>query len=96
MRQAVKLLMAKLLSNIFAKGLSSFLLGLGKFFVTASGAVICGVLIYFMKDKQIIIMPCIVCGVCCFIVAYYLLEVVVLVIDTIYLSFLYEETFMMR
>lgn len=49
MVHAMRLLMAKFLSNVFAKGLSTFFLIIGKLFVTVGGGVLCGVMIYFLN-----------------------------------------------
>ncbi|CAL6105719.1 Plasma-membrane_choline transporter and transmembrane domain-containing protein [Hexamita inflata] len=95
MKGAVKLLMAKIFANLFAKGLSTFFLFIGKVFATAVGATVCGAIIY-AKTKQIMFAPTIFTLVGSFFLSYYVIEIVKLVIDTIYFCFLYEETYMMR
>lgn len=96
MVNAMRLLMAKFLSNVFAKGLSTFFLFIGKLFITTGTGVVCGLLVYYLNGHQIALAPCVVAAAGAFLVSYYFLEVAQLVIDTIYFCFLYEETFMMR
>ncbi|CAL5979328.1 Plasma-membrane_choline transporter and transmembrane domain-containing protein [Hexamita inflata] len=95
MKGAVKLLMAKIFANLFAKGLSTFFLFIGKVFATAVGATVCGAIIY-AKTNQIMFAPTIFTLIGSFFLSYYVIEIVKLVVDTIYFCFLYEETYMMR
>ncbi|CAL6105721.1 Plasma-membrane_choline transporter and transmembrane domain-containing protein [Hexamita inflata] len=95
MKGAVKLLMAKIFANLFAKGLSTFFLFVGKVFATAVGAIVCGAIIY-AKTKEIMFAPSFITLGLSFLLSYYVIEIVKLVVDTIYFCFLYEETYMMR
>ncbi|CAL5995863.1 Plasma-membrane_choline transporter and transmembrane domain-containing protein [Hexamita inflata] len=95
MKGAVKLLMAKIFSNLFANNLSSFFLFIGKLLTSAVGAIVCGSIIY-ADTKQIMLTPTIFTLLGSFFLSYFVIEIVKLVIDTIYFCFLYEETYMMR
>lgn len=91
----MKLLMAKIFSAGFTKMLSTFFLFIGKLIVTAVGAFVAGLGAYNV-DQQIHLGPPLVAAVCCYGLSYYVIEIVSLVIDTIYFCFLYEDTVMQR
>ncbi|CAL6049276.1 Plasma-membrane_choline transporter [Hexamita inflata] len=75
-------------NTVFAKGLSSFFLFIGKVFATACGAII--------KTNQMFA-PTIFTLIGSFFLSCYIIEIVKLVVDiNIYFYFLYEETYMMR
>lgn len=93
----MKLLMAKFFSNIFGKALSTAVIFLGKIIISLSSGCICGLIIYFSNGAHTIaIIPSAICAIGSFIICYYVLEVIRLVIDTIYMCFLYESVFMLR
>jgi len=95
MRSAIKLLMGKIFSAGFTKILSSFFLFIGKLIVTAVGTFVAGYGAY-QVDSQIHLGPPLIAAVSCFILSYYVIEIVALVIDTIYFCFLYEDTMMIK
>jgi hypothetical protein len=92
---AMKLLLGKFMANLFAKSLTSLFIFIGKIIITAVGGVVCGVICYYQAGV-IQIAPALVSAAGCFVLSYYVLEIVKLVIDTIYFCYLYEETFMQR
>lgn len=93
----MKLLMAKFFSNLFGKGLTIAIIFLGKLIISLGSGCVCGLIIYFYKGAHVIgIIPSAVSAIGSFIICYYVLEVVRLVIDTIYMCFLYESVFMLR
>ncbi|CAL5995856.1 Plasma-membrane_choline transporter [Hexamita inflata] len=62
---------------------------------SAVGVIVCGSIIY-ANTKQIMLTPTIFTLLGSFFLSYFVIEIVKLVIDTIYFCFLYEETYMMR
>jgi hypothetical protein len=87
--------MAKIFSAGFTKLLSSFFLFIGKLIITAVGAFVAGYGAYKV-DSQIHLGPPLVATLCCYVLSYYIIEIISLVIDTIYFCFLYEDTVMQR
>ena len=92
---AMKLLLGKLMSNLFTKGLTSLFIFIGKILITVVGGAVTGTIIYY-NDNVIEVAPPLVASLICFVLSYYVLEIIKLVIDTIYFCYLYEETFMQR
>lgn len=91
---AIKLMMAKIFSNVFYKVLTTFFLFLGKILVTVCAGVVTLVAGYYKADGAILFAPGVIACVGAYIISYYVIEVIVLVVDTIYMCYLYEETFL--
>lgn len=95
MKDSVKLLFAKILTNLFAKTLTQFFLGLGQVLVIAAGIAVvlaCG---WFLNET--ILWACVLLSLAIGIVlSFYIFEIVRVAVDTIYFSFLYEETYLLR
>lgn len=92
---SVRLLLSRLLSNLFAKTLTKLFLGLGQILVIAAGIVVV-VAIGWVREETILWACVIVSLVVGFILSFYIFEIVEITVDTIYFSFLYEETYLMR
>lgn len=91
---AIKLLMANILRSGIVTGLSSFFLFLGKVMVTLIGIAVAGYTAYVAVPAKpsLKLGPPIVAGILSFILSEYVIEIVKLVIQTIFMCFLYEDT----
>lgn len=94
MKEAIKLMMAKIFSNVFYKLLTTFFLFLGKIMVTAVAGFVTMLIGYYKADHAILFAPSIIASGVAYLISYYVIEVIVLVVDTIYMCYLYEETFL--
>ena len=95
MKLSVRLLLSRLLTNLFAKTLTQIFLGLGQVLVIAAGIVT--VLALGWLKNETILWACVILSAAIGIVlSFYIFEIVRVAVDTIYFSFLYEETYLMR
>ena len=95
MKNSVKLLLSRILSNLFAKTLTNICLFLGQILSIAGGCVLCAYITY-KREKEIYWAPVLVTLGCTGVLSFYLFEIIEVAVDTIYFSFLYEETYLLR
>lgn len=95
MKNSVKLLLSRLLSNLFAKTLTKACIFLGQILSICGGTVVCAYITYKRKD-ELYWAPILVSLGCNFVLSFYLFEITEIAVDTIYFSFLYEETYLLR
>lgn len=78
-------------ATIALKGLSTAIIFFGEVLIAAISALIAYLLTSSFSDlKYAVITPTFVTAVCSLIIAFYIMEIVQLIIETIYFCFIYE------
>ena len=88
--------MGSFFTSVGVKGLAKFFLALGELVITLVAGIVAYVVAANSKNPQMVISPVLLAVLISFIVSFYVMHIVEITIDTIYLCFQYERTFLLK
>ena len=92
----LQLLMGNFFTSVGVKSLSKFFLALGEILVSLIGGIMTYLVVAGSKNPDMVISPVLLSVLITYIVSFYVMHIVEITIDTIYLCFQYERTFLVK
>ncbi|KAH0569878.1 Plasma-membrane choline transporter [Spironucleus salmonicida] len=92
--KTLRLILGSLFTSVGVKGISKFFLFVGKILISVSSGVICYFLVKSTSQPEMVVAPIIVSTIGSYILSYYIMNIISIVIDTVFFCYLYESTFL--